>query len=77
MDKTTLKDRTGISAKKSRTGISVKSAAPVKWDPFDKNPAMQKNQLVPQAGKGMSNKVQSGVGSGQAAQPDAVMEVGK
>ncbi len=62
---------------KGREGVAVKGGAPVSWDPFDKNPARQKNQLVPQAGQSMSIKVQSGVGSGQAAQPGAVMEVVK
>ena len=63
-EKTILKGREEISVKGSQVNRGLNA----------RKPSGQNNQMIQQTGKAMSHKVQSGVGSSQAAQPGAAMQ---
>lgn len=60
-EKTTLKGREDMSVKGSQLNRGHNA----------RKPSVQNNQMSQHTGKAMSNKVQSGIGSGQTAQPGA------
>lgn len=63
-EKTILKGREAISVKGSQVNRGLNA----------RKPSVQNNQMIQQTDKTMTNKVQSGVGSGQAAQPGAAIK---